>query len=317
MRRIIIILQVIIFLLLALVYAQDNDYLTITIFPKEMLEGGVLSEDIPQGADIHLIVGRKIEVNNGIPFYPEEEKVLWAEQITTSTANKHTIIHYYQKKTDKIDEKLVHYFYIRNTANLTALCYSAECPGYYPIFRHVMVGEPKGLTKGDQFPVIACFNKIGPERTIIQSPKTIKFQSKMYDMKEWVPSMIVSIPENAVESPIKCHIDQIDNAGISMPVVFRSWIESNALIVYPYDIEFIKPITVKVRSLRKPFKQPDGKIGNIAFSINRIEPNAFYGELISTEPSNVKPITEEGWLEYQIQKGGIYYAVLWSPQKNY
>lgn len=256
-------------------------------------------------ADIKIIIGKDKDVENNI-IHKITDGVLWAEKVTTSTKDKFKITHYYIKNPDEIDDKGVKIFYFDNIEN-SYIYYIAEADGYYPTFRKSFFASPApAYPLGTFLPVALELAKKGPERIISRFPQEIKLSPHNNDKVD--NEVIITIPEDSVIKATSCHIDALFSSAISMPLFFSSWIESPAVVIYPYDLKFEKSITVKTKPLRKMPK------GYLALSVIRIIPGDIYASNISG--ANPVKYTKDGYIEFSINQGGMYYAISWQTDKK-
>lgn len=309
-------LILIVFYITIIGYSFDANNSTIIITPMDTKTHTVL-----RNVELKLVLGRISEVDIGSPYQPiNGEKILFAEEISSTTKNKCQIMHYLIKTPDNVDNDGNYHFFINSTQNIISLYAGASLSGYYETFRDIrlLVNNDFFSNKRQLFPdqIQIWLSKKENELTINKSPETLTYKSKVYDLKQEITSMIVSIPEDAVEDELKCYIDQVDNASVSMPLKFNNFIMSPALRIFPYDVRFKKPITINVR----PFFKADMnyiKYSKMHYSVIKFKPFDLIGEIISKNINRSFAGTNEVWFEYQITEGGIYYFIHNSPIINY
>lgn len=271
------------------------------------------SERILPNAKVTLLVGRKVEIENGkILQIPEGPLLIEAEQIRSIKNNTCEVIHYYLKEADEVDDNNSSVFFFESFDSIVSLYYKATAEGYFPTFRKALPGPGTGLVKGDIYPVAALLSKKSEDHIISRFQKTMEFKSPFSKEKSDPPSMIVSIPENSVSKATKCYIKQILSSAVSMPLEFHSMIESPALLIYPYDLEFEKPIQIKA----KPLRTLPEKNAQYVYSIIRLVPGEYGCKLLSEEPAKSSIINNNEYIEYNVQKGGMYYAIMWTPRNK-
>lgn len=252
------------------------------------------NKQIVPNAKINLIIGKQMEVSTNTLFKPmEKEILLYAEEITPLTKDNYRITHYYIINPDLITDKFYHIFNFDNLENVNSIYVKATAFGYYPTYRKLILGSVESLNKGDIFPYTVALCKTGEEKILSRFSQEFKIDD----------TTIVKIPNDAVKSAVSFWIDK-PGAAASMPLCFNHFIESEPILIYPYDLEFQKPINITAKPLRQ-------KIGvKYALSIARYVPGELYAEIISND--KVKYI-ENDLIEFQVNKGGLYYAVFWSP----
>ena len=313
----IISLLLIVFYITIIGYSFDTNNSKLIITPLDTNTQTVLNN-----VELRLVLGRISDVNLCSLYQPIiGENILFAEEISSTTQNKCQIIHYLMKSPDNVDNDGNYHFHIDSPQNIISLYAAARLPGYYETFRDIRLlinrdffSNNKRQLFQDQIQI--WLSKIDNELTINKSPKTLTYKSKVYDLKKEIPSMIVSFPEEAVEDTLKCYIDQVDNASVSMPLRFNNIIMSPALRIFPYDVKFKKQITIKVR----PFFRADEnyiKYSKMHYSVIKFKPFDLIGEIMSKNITQSFNGANEVWFEYQIAEGGIYYFIHNSPEINY
>lgn len=117
----------------------------------------------------------------------------------------------------------------------------------------------------------------------------------------------VDICEQAAQEGTSCTIDRMPGEALCVPLDLSMLINSTCgVAIYPYTLKFSRPVLVRLKPRRRA---RDGSF--VAVTPVRVIPENAFAEYPS---ASMARYTADGWIEFEVNAGGMYYAVDWAPR---